>query len=40
MRAYLIKGSGDDNLVGIVWPGEGRKMLTGRQARGGGRQKG
>jgi hypothetical protein len=22
LRAYLIKGSGDDNLVGVVWPGE------------------
>ena len=27
--AYLIKGSGDDNLVGVVRPGEGREKLTG-----------
>ena len=27
--AYLIKGSGDDNLVGVVRPGEGKEMSTG-----------
>ena len=35
LRAYLIKASGNDNLVGVVWPGEGRKTLTGREGEGG-----
>ena len=31
LRAYLIKGSGDDDLVGIVWPVEGEnERLTGK----------
>jgi len=34
VKAYLIKASGDDNLVGVVGPGEGENV----NQKGGGRQ--
>ena len=38
LRAYLIKGPGDDNLVGVIWPGKVRNINRGAGGGGGGRR--